>query len=139
MPRTAGDVSGWLTGFSLERNMIFMLLFIGLTVGIVSGGVHDGIERWSSRLMPVLIVTLVLLVIYVLTLDGAMQGLEVYLLPDFQAALQPKLACMSTLVFTPEQSRSLPIVYRSESLFFNRQKHLVIKETLESQNTSTSP
>ena len=51
----------------------------------------DGIERWSSRLMPILLVTLVCLVLYVLTLDGAMEGLKVYLLPDFSAALSPQL------------------------------------------------
>jgi NSS family neurotransmitter:Na+ symporter len=60
-----------------------MLLFMAMTVGIVIGGVHDGIERWSVRLMPALIITLVLLAVYVLTLDGAMDGLKVYLLPDF--------------------------------------------------------
>jgi NSS family neurotransmitter:Na+ symporter len=68
-----------------------MLLFIALTVGIIAEGVHEGIERWSERLMPVLLVTLVLLVFYVLTLDGAMEGLKVYLLPDFERVLSPQL------------------------------------------------
>jgi NSS family neurotransmitter:Na+ symporter len=81
----------WFTEFGLLRNSLFMGLFMLLTIGIISEGVHDGIERWSSRLMPVLIVTLVLLVMYVLTLDGAMEGLKVYLVPDFSAALKPQL------------------------------------------------
>lgn len=81
----------WLTNFSLERNILGMVVFIGLTVAIIARGVHDGIERWSSRLMPVLLLTLVLLVVYVLTLDGAMEGLKVYLLPDFGRALAPDL------------------------------------------------
>jgi NSS family neurotransmitter:Na+ symporter len=53
--------------------------------------VKDGIERWSARLMPMLLITLVVLVLYVLTLDGAMDGLKMYLLPDFGRALSPDL------------------------------------------------
>jgi NSS family neurotransmitter:Na+ symporter len=85
------DVSRWLIDFSFLRNIGFMVLFMFLTAGIIAEGVHDGIERWSSRLMPILILTLFALVVYVLTLEGAMQGLQVYLLPDFAAALQPQL------------------------------------------------
>jgi NSS family neurotransmitter:Na+ symporter len=84
-------LSLWLTEFGLARNLGFMLLFMALTVGIISEGVQEGIERWSSRLMPMLLISLVLLVIYVLTLDGAMAGLKVYLLPDFERALAPGL------------------------------------------------
>lgn len=84
-------LEAWLVGFSLERNALFMLGFLTATAGIISAGVHQGIERWSSRLMPLLLVTMLALVIYVLTLDGAMDGLRVYLLPDFSAALAPSL------------------------------------------------
>ncbi|MEE4660392.1 MAG: sodium-dependent transporter [Halieaceae bacterium] len=85
------SVAQWLTDFGTARNILFMLLFLVMTAGIVASGVHDGIERWSSRLMPVLIITLFLLVGYVFTLDGAYEGLTVYLLPDFNAALRPEL------------------------------------------------
>ncbi len=83
--------SAWLTDFSFSRNLAFMLVFMALTIGIISEGVQQGIERWSSRLMPLLLLSLVLLVIYVLTLDGALDGLRVYLLPDFERALAPGL------------------------------------------------
>ena len=85
------ELAEWLTTFSLTRNLVFMLLFMGLTVSIISAGVREGIERWSERLMPALLITLLLLVAYVLTLDGATEGLKVYLLPDFERALSPKL------------------------------------------------
>jgi len=87
----ASAASDWLTSFGLGRNLVFMLLFMTLTIAIISAGVRDGIERWSSRLMPVLLLTLIALVIYVLTLDGAMEGLRVYLMPDFSTALSPGL------------------------------------------------
>ncbi|MFT6276142.1 MAG: NSS family neurotransmitter:Na+ symporter [Halioglobus sp.] len=85
------ELKQWLVTTGLPRNLLFMAIFISLTVAIISNGVQQGIERWSSRLMPILLVTLLLLVGYVLTLDGASEGLRVYLLPDFDRALSPKL------------------------------------------------
>jgi NSS family neurotransmitter:Na+ symporter len=41
--------------------------------------------------MPLLIATLIALAIYVLTLEGALTGLSVYLLPDFDKALSGDL------------------------------------------------
>jgi len=85
------DLSSWLTSFGLARNLLFTGIFLALTVGIITSGVREGIERWSERLMPALVVTLVLLVVYVLTLDGAIEGLKIYLLPDFSRILSPGL------------------------------------------------
>ena len=60
-PLFGGDSAAiWLTSFGFTRNMLGMLVFMGLTVAIIARGVQDGIERWSARLMPVLLVTLVI-------------------------------------------------------------------------------
>jgi len=83
--------SSWLTSFGFGRNVLFMLLFMAFTIAIVSAGVQQGIERWSRRLMPALLLILVALVMYVLTLEGAMTGLKVYLMPDFDRVLSPTL------------------------------------------------
>jgi len=85
------DAGNWLTEFSTSRNLSLMAIFMVMTVGIIMGGVKEGIERWSARLMPTLIITLLLLVAYVLTLDGAMTGLKVYLIPDFSKILSSQL------------------------------------------------
>jgi len=81
----------WLTEFGNARNLLLMLLFMALTMGVVLGGVEEGIERWSRRLMPLLIMTLIALALYVLTLEGALTGLRVYLLPDFTKILSGEL------------------------------------------------
>lgn len=81
----------WLETSGISRNITLMLIFMVMTVGIVVGGVHDGIERWSTRLMPALIVSLVALAVYVFSLDGAMTGLKVYLLPDLSKVLSGDL------------------------------------------------
>ncbi|MDF2177535.1 sodium-dependent transporter [Aliiglaciecola sp. CAU 1673] len=84
-------VSLWMTTFSVERNIIFCGFFMLLTAGIVTGGVAKGIERWSVRLMPTLFLLILCLILYVATQEGAIEGLKVYLLPDFSKALHPEL------------------------------------------------
>ncbi len=81
----------WVIGQSETSNLVFTSIFFVLTMLIVSGGVNKGIEKWSKRFMPMLFVLFAVLVIYVLTLDGAMEGIKVYLLPDFDKIFDPKL------------------------------------------------
>jgi neurotransmitter:Na+ symporter, NSS family len=64
-------------------NALLYLVFILLTIGVVYGGVQKGIERWSKILMPALPVLLLSIIIYSLTLPGAMAGVRFYLRPDF--------------------------------------------------------
>ncbi len=83
--------ASWLTSDGLLRNTLFSVLFMGLTILVVIAGVRDGIERWARRLMPALVILLLLLIVYVLTLDGAMDGLRAYLVPDFRRVMDPGL------------------------------------------------
>ncbi len=85
------SASRWLTTDAVLRNSIFVVLFMLVTVIIIREGVKDGIEKWASRLMPSLIIILILLIIYVLTLPGAMEGLRAYLVPDFSRIVEPAL------------------------------------------------
>jgi NSS family neurotransmitter:Na+ symporter len=84
-------VASWLTTDAVLRNSIFVVLFMLMTVTIINAGVKDGIEKWASRLMPSLILILVLLILYVFTLPGAMDGLRAYLVPDFSRIADPLL------------------------------------------------
>ena len=86
----AEHAAQWLTGDSESRNFTFTAIFSGLTMLIIASGVEKGIERWSTLLMPTLIILLLLLIVYVLTQPGAMNGLEAYLIPDF-SKLSPQL------------------------------------------------
>ncbi|RUO77609.1 sodium-dependent transporter [Idiomarina seosinensis] len=85
------QTADWLLTFSTARNLTTMLFFMLLTVYVVRSGVNDGIERWSRRLMPLLFVLLIGMALYILTLDGALQGLKMYLIPDFSAITEPTL------------------------------------------------
>ncbi len=81
----------WLTEDAVLRNSLFVVLFMVFTIFIISAGVKDGIEKWASRLMPSLIVILLLLILYVITLPGAGDGLRAYLVPDFSRIADPAL------------------------------------------------
>ena len=85
------EAAAWVVSQDTASNILFASLFFFLTILIVAAGVKNGIEKWSTRLMPTLLVILVALAIYVLTLDGAMEGLKVYLLPDFSKVMHTQL------------------------------------------------
>jgi len=85
------SVSSWLRADSVTRNALFDVFFMGLTIVIVLAGVRQGIEKWGRRLMPSLLGILLMLIVYVLTLEGAREGLAAYLVPDFSKALEPGL------------------------------------------------
>ncbi len=61
----------------------FMVGVVAITGAILMSGVKKGIEKAAKILMPTLFVLLVLLVVYVLTLDNSGAGVSFYLLPDF--------------------------------------------------------
>ncbi len=84
-------LADWLTSFSVSRNLLFCILFYLLTISIVQKGVRAGIERWSRRLMPILLLMIIVLIAYVATLEGAMAGWSLYLKPDFSRVFAPEL------------------------------------------------
>jgi NSS family neurotransmitter:Na+ symporter len=88
--RSAGEINalfGALVSSPL-RVIFWQVLFILATIAIVIGGIRGGIERWSTVLMPLLFLLLVLLFIRGMLSPGARAGLEFMFRPDF-ASLTP--------------------------------------------------
>ncbi len=114
----------WLSEQSLSRNLIFTAAFIILTVAIISKGVENGIEKWSKRLMPALLGILFILIIYVMTQDGAIAGLEAYLVPDFSSILNPELLvnALGQAFFSLSLGTSVMIIYGS---YISKKENLV--------------
>ncbi len=83
--------SEWFASQSSARSLVFTVIFMSLTIAIICGGVKQGIEKWCSRLMPALIMILIALIVYVLTLEGATDGVRAYLVPDFSRVTDPNL------------------------------------------------
>lgn len=65
--------------------ILWMAVFLIINCIIVSGGVANGIEKVSSILLPVLVIFLIGIMIYCLTLPGAIDGVKFFLIPDFSA------------------------------------------------------
>ncbi|RBP50807.1 sodium-dependent transporter [Arenicella xantha] len=86
-----GVSDSWLVSESITRSVLFSAVFYVLTIGIVANGVASGIEKWSTRLMPVLILLIVALIVYIAMQPGAAEGWKVYLQPDFSKVLEPGL------------------------------------------------
>ncbi|MBM7840089.1 NSS family neurotransmitter:Na+ symporter [Alkalihalobacillus xiaoxiensis] len=62
----------------------FHFLFLVLVIVVVAKGVQSGIEKASVIMMPALFILFLVVVIRSLTLDGAMEGVQFLLVPDFQ-------------------------------------------------------
>ncbi len=67
-----------------------MLAVGGIVYFILVAGVKDGIEKGAKIMMPALFVMLILLVIFVLTLDNAMAGVKFFLVPELDK-ITPKV------------------------------------------------
>lgn len=85
------QLSSWTHTSSWVRDIVLLLVFVALTFGIVIKGVQNGIERWSRRLMPLLVMLLLGLIAYIATLPGAADGFRAYLVPDFSAMFSADL------------------------------------------------
>lgn len=108
-------LADWVVGGSIGRNLLFTVLFMFLTIIIIRKGVEQGIEKWSKRLMPMMIGLLVLLIVYVLTLDGATEGLNAYLNPDFSRIFEADLllSALGQAFFSLSLGTSVMIIYGS--------------------------
>lgn len=94
-----------------------------LTYGILLGGVKGGIERLAKVAMPILFVMLILLIIFVLTLDDAMLGVRYYLIPDFSQFNGGVLnAALNQAFFSLSLGMGIMITYGS---YFSRQDNIV--------------
>ncbi len=119
------NASNWLIEFSITRNVIFSCLFMLLTIAIVCGGVSKGIERWSSRLMPMLLILIVIIIFYVATQDGAMAGWKAYLQPDFSKIFSQNLliSAMGQAFFSLSLGVGTMLIYGS---YVSKKENIVI-------------
>ncbi|OUR60429.1 sodium-dependent transporter [Colwellia sp. 39_35_sub15_T18] len=118
------EASSWLTSQSIARNLIFTALFMMLTIAIIRRGVEQGIEKWSKRLMPMLIGLLILLIIYVFTLEGSKAGFAAYLNPDISRVFEPDLliSALGQAFFSLSLGTSVMVIYGS---YISKSENLV--------------
>ena len=104
---TAAEADGFFGGFitSPVEPILWFVLFLGATTYIVYKGVNAGIEKMSKVMMPILLVLIICIAIFAMTLthtDEAgvtrtgLQGLKVYLIPNFEGLTFSKLLTVVT-------------------------------------------
>lgn len=108
--------NGAYFGEFVKSKYLFATL-IGVSVivyFILVAGVKEGIEKASKILMPALFIMLILMVIYVLTLDNAIEGVKFFLIPDL-SKITPSIinGALSQAFFSLSLGMGILITYGS--------------------------
>jgi len=82
---SGAEAANYFSGFisSTTQPIVWHLVFMVICCIIVLKGISGGIEKASKFMMPALFVLLIVVVIRSVTLEGAMEGIEFFLKPDF--------------------------------------------------------
>ncbi len=114
------------TLFNFNAPGPWFLLYTLLTAAVVIFGVEKGIEKASSFMMPVLAVLAILIAGYSLTIDGAMEGLKYYLLPDFSKfSASTVLGAIGQMFYSMSLAMGIMITYGSYMQRENIMEHSV--------------
>ncbi len=95
--------------------LLALLVVWGLSWLIVYFGVQKGVERANKIFMPMLFILISILVVWSLSLEGAFQGIAVYLKPDFSllASAGIWIDAFSQIFFTLSLAFGIMIAYAS--------------------------
>ena len=82
-PEVAGNVFNTFTTATWSP-IIYQVLFMGFCIWVIVNGVKGGIEKWSTIMMPLIVVLLAVLAIRGITLPGGMKGISFLFNPRFE-------------------------------------------------------
>ena len=119
---TAGDT--YFTDFisGSFQPLIWFAIFLLASAVIVICGVEKGIEKVSKFMMPILVVLTLIIAVYGLTLDGAMDGLIYYITPHMaDVSAKTILAAMGQLFYSMSLAMGIMITYGS---YMKKDNHL---------------
>lgn len=94
--------------------LLWFFIFATATMVIIILGVNKGIEKLSKILMPALLIITIVLTVFIVTRDGALEGVAYYLKPDFkQLSIKTILAALGQLFFSMSLAMGIMITYGS--------------------------
>ena len=97
-----------------QQPILWFTCFIVLTALVVLFGVEKGIEKVSKIMMPILAVLTVGIALYVLTMDGAIEGVKYYILPNMSNfSIMTVLSAMGQLFYSMSLAMGIMITYGS--------------------------
>ena len=109
-------VDGYFGGFvgTVGEPVIWFTIFLGVTMLVLVFGVDKGIERASKIMMPILFILTIIVAGYALTIDGALEGVKYYLVPDFSHfSIKTVIAAMGQLFYSMSLAMGIMITYGS--------------------------
>lgn len=103
---------------TVSQPMLFLAIYMLLTAVVVMMGVQKGIEKVSTYLMPVLVLITVGIAVYVMTIDGAIDGLIYYIKPDFKnltvdSFIKTVIGAMGQLFYSMSIAMGIMVTYGS--------------------------
>ncbi len=115
---------GYFTSFitSNASPIIWCAVYMAVSALVVYGGVEKGIEKFSKVLMPVLAILIVVIAVFTLTIKGdygsAMDGLKIYLIPNFDGMTVSKffrvlVDAMGQIFYSMSLAMGIMITYGS--------------------------
>ena len=97
-----------------QEPLAWFALFVGATALVVLFGVEKGIEKVSKIMMPVLVILSVGIAVYAVCMDGAMEGVKYYFVPNFEHfSGKTVLAAMGQLFYSMSLAMGIMITYGS--------------------------
>ena len=135
---SATVADGYFTGFITSQwsPILWFVIFLGATMLVVYKGVDKGIERFSTVLMPILLLLIIGIAIFSLTLSDTdangvtrtgLQGLMVYVVPNFDGMTLRKFVtilmdAMGQLFYSISVAMGIMVTYGS---YVRRETNLV--------------
>lgn len=137
--QAAGDGS-FFSGFIGEaaQPTLFFAIFVAITAAVVMLGVKKGIEKVSKLMMPLLVLLTIVIAVFTITRDGALEGVKYYIVPNFEGFTVAKLlktiaAAMGQLFYSMSLAMGIMITYgsymRKEDSLEGSVRHIEIFDT----------
>lgn len=84
---SSGNFAGAFAGFMQTGwlPILFLILFMSICLVVILLGVKKGIESVNKVLMPLLFVMLIFVMIVSLTMEGSLEGVKFFIIPDFSS------------------------------------------------------
>lgn len=137
--QAAGDGS-FFTSFigTTAQPTLFFAVFVAITAAVVMLGVKKGIEQVSKFMMPLLVILTIVIAVFTVTREGALEGVKYYLIPNFDGFTVSKLlktiaAAMGQLFYSMSLAMGIMITYgsymRKEDSLEGSVRHIEIFDT----------
>lgn len=94
--------------------IIYQSIFILITAFVIFRGVEKGIEKFSTFLMPILILLALFIGIYSVTLPNAMEGVKYFLIPNFSHfSVSTVLSALGQMFYSLSLAMGIMLTYGS--------------------------